>query len=69
MLPAVGLDVDGLSNAPEDGHNYCPKHVELTLECYLLLNLVDCFLYYTNDARSINYQISEMSYIFRSYTI
>jgi len=20
------------SNAPEDGHNYCPKHVELTLE-------------------------------------
>jgi len=21
------------SIAPEDGHNYCPKHVELTLEC------------------------------------
>jgi len=21
------------SNAPEDGHNYCPKHVELTFEC------------------------------------
>jgi len=20
------------SNAPEDGYNYCPKHVELTLE-------------------------------------
>ena len=20
------------SNAPEDGHNYCPKHVEPTLE-------------------------------------
>jgi hypothetical protein len=20
------------SNAPEDGHDYCPKHVELTLE-------------------------------------
>ena len=20
------------SNAPEDGHNYCPKHVELTME-------------------------------------
>jgi len=54
MLPAVGLDADGVdprtsqwqatykvlhttsyilqSNAPEDGHNYCPKHVELTLE-------------------------------------
>ena len=57
MLPAVGLDADGLvqsiriqtngrqtykvihstscilqSNALEDGHNYCPKHVELTLE-------------------------------------
>jgi hypothetical protein len=56
MLPAVGLDMDGLTvhpyssqrqatykvlhttscilqyNAPEDGHNYCPKHAELTLE-------------------------------------
>ena len=21
------------SNVPEDGHNYCPKHVKLTLEC------------------------------------
>jgi len=34
------------SNAPEDGHNYCPKHVELTfailINC-LLLHLVDCF--------------------------
>ena len=20
------------SNVPEDGHNYCPKHVELTME-------------------------------------
>jgi hypothetical protein len=42
VLPAVGLDVDGLVNhttgsnlqskAPEDGHNYCLKHVKLTLE-------------------------------------
>jgi hypothetical protein len=42
VLPSVGLDADGLVNhttgcilqskAPEDGHNYCLKRVELTLE-------------------------------------
>jgi len=39
------------STAPEDGQNYCPKHVELTgiINKPLLLHLVGClyYLYFT----------------------
>ena len=36
------------SNAPEDGHNCCPKHVELVsiINKPLLLHLVDFILYH-----------------------
>jgi hypothetical protein len=36
------------SNAPEDGQNNCPKHVELIriINIQLLLHLVGCLLYY-----------------------
>jgi hypothetical protein len=36
------------SNAPEDGQNNCPKHVELTriINKQLLLHLVVCLLHY-----------------------
>jgi hypothetical protein len=36
------------SNAPEDGQNKCPKHVELIgiINKQLLLHLVGCLLYY-----------------------
>jgi hypothetical protein len=36
------------SNAPEDGQNNCPKHVELIgiTDKQLLLHLVGCLLYY-----------------------
>jgi hypothetical protein len=36
------------SNAPEDGQNNCPKHVELIgiTNKQLLLHLIGCLLYY-----------------------
>jgi hypothetical protein len=36
------------SNAPEDGQNNCPKHVELIgiINKQLMLHLVGCLLYY-----------------------
>jgi hypothetical protein len=44
-------------NAPEDGQNDCPKHVELIgiINKQLLLHLVWCLPYYINDARSNKY--------------
>ena len=35
------------SSAPEDGQNYCPKHVELTgiIKKPILLHLVGCLYY------------------------
>jgi competence transcription factor ComK len=47
------------SNAPEDGQNNCPKHVELTgiTNKPLLLHLVDC-LYYLYQCCTVK-QISD----------
>jgi len=55
MLPAEGRQYRGRiipqavtqSNAPEDGKNNCPKHVELTgiINKPLLLHLVGCLYY------------------------
>jgi hypothetical protein len=64
MWPAGGLEAEELrsatypvhyttssiaqSNAPEDGQNNCPKHVELNgiINKQLLLHLVGCVLCY-----------------------
>ena len=55
MLPAGGRQHRGCiipqavtqSSVPEDGHNNCPKHVELTgiINNLLLLHLVGCLYY------------------------
>jgi hypothetical protein len=39
------------SNAPDDGQNNCPKHVELIgiINKHLLLHLVGCLLYYAGS--------------------
>ena len=46
------------SSAPEDGQNHCLKHVELIgiINKLLLLHLVDCLYYSTNDTRSNKHQ-------------
>jgi hypothetical protein len=46
------------SNAPEDGQNNCPKHVELIgiINKQLLLHLVGCLLYYLYQISSPNLQ-------------
>ena len=51
------------SNAPEDGRDQRPKHVELIgiINKPLLLHLVGVYIIYINDARSSKYQI--MKYI------
>ena len=51
------------SSAPEDGQNYCPKHVELTgfINKPLLLHLFRCLYYLYHDELSSNHQI--MKYI------
>ena len=48
------------SNAPEDGRNYRPKHVELIgiINKPLLLHLVGCLYYCIRDAPSCKYQVS-----------
>jgi len=60
-LPATGNIVGALyhklytqSNAPEDGRNHRPKHVELIgiINKPLLLHLVGCLYYCISDARS-----------------
>ena len=52
MLPATSwvhytTSCNTQSSAPEDGKNYCPKHVELTgiINMPLLLHLVGCLNY------------------------
>jgi len=52
MLPATlwvhyTTSCNTQSSAPEDGHNNCPKHVELTgiINKPLLLHLVGCLYY------------------------
>ena len=51
------------SNAPEDGPDQRPKHVELTgiINKPLLLHLVGVYTIYINDARSNKYQICTTS--------
>jgi len=46
-------------SAPEDGQNYCPKHVELIeiTNKLLLLHLVGCLYYCIRDARSHKHQM------------
>jgi hypothetical protein len=46
-LSDICLTVHHWYNAPEDGQNYCPKHVELTgiINKPLLLHLVGCLYY------------------------
>jgi hypothetical protein len=52
------------SNAPEDGQNNCPKHVELTgtISKQLLLHLVGCLLYYLYQWCTVK-QISNIEFI------
>ena len=67
MLPATGRQHRGCiipqavtqqSNAPEDGRDHRPKHVELIgIDKPLLLHLVGVYINYSNDARSNKYQI------------
>ena len=69
MLPAGGrpatswvhytTSCNTQSNAPEDGQNNCPKHVELIgiINKRSLLQLVGVYIIYVNDARSNKYQI------------
>ena len=47
------------SNAPEDGRDQRPKHVELIgiINKPLLLHLVDVYIIYINDARSDKHRI------------
>jgi len=51
MLPACGrqhtTSCNTQSSAPENGQNYCPKHVELTgiINKLLFLHLVGCLYY------------------------
>jgi hypothetical protein len=63
MWPVGGLEAEEFlyfhSNAPEDGKNNCPKHVELIriINKQLLLHLVGCLIIYINDARLNKYQM------------
>jgi len=67
MLPAgsiVGALYHKLlkpSSAPEDGRNYCPKHVELIgiINKPLFLRLVGCLYYCISDAQSYKHQIED----------
>ena len=60
------------SNAPEDGRNHCPKHVELIgiINNPLLLHLVGCLYCCINVARSNNEEISlQLSYMKSEHNI
>jgi NADH:ubiquinone oxidoreductase subunit 3 (subunit A) len=49
------------SNAPEDGWDHCPKHVELIgiINKPLLLHLVGVYIIYINDPQSNKHQTFE----------
>ena len=55
------------SSAPEDGQNYCPKHVELIgiINKPLLLHLV--YIIYINDVRSSKHQIYKQEILGKFY--
>jgi hypothetical protein len=54
------------SNAPEDGQNNCPKHVELIgiINKQLLLHLVGCLIYYLQKKQSCNIQTIDPRCVF-----